>query len=54
MLTDNQETDEIFDRATIEKTQKRLLQQTCLDLREAINCHNLKKNVEGANPHGAQ
>ena len=48
MLTDNVETDEIFDRATIEKTQRRLMQQTCLDLRDAISSKNFAlKNGTG-------
>ena len=49
MLTDNLETDDIFDRATIEKSQKRLLQQSCLDIREALNAHNLRMNTATAN-----
>ena len=45
MLTDNLETDEIFNRATIEKTQRRMPVQTSLDIAEALDAHNLHASL---------
>lgn len=39
MLTDNQETEEVFNRATAEKTARRRMLQEVVDLKEALATH---------------
>ena len=45
MLTDNLETDEIFNRATVEKTSRKMPSQTSFNITEAIETHNLHKTL---------
>ena len=43
MLTDNKETDDIFNRATMEKTQRRLHEMTTIDVQESLAAHAMLK-----------
>lgn len=45
MLTDNLETDEIFNRATIEKTARKMPVQTSVDIGEALDVHKMNATL---------
>lgn len=39
MLTDNQETEQVFNRATAEKTARKRMLQDVIDIKEALTTH---------------
>jgi hypothetical protein len=45
LLTDNQETDDIFHRATAEKTARKKMLQEVINLKEAIGSHDESKKT---------
>jgi hypothetical protein len=45
MLTDNNETEDVFNRATAEKTSRKRMLQDVIDIKEAVTTHDESRSL---------